>query len=176
MARVGFRPLPRHRILKGWRLQGFWTRDNYMENAPRNRSIFNTTFEHPYVNAGFDYIATTDKVSSAPTNGVDLYPTLDGKGWSFWVTPKKAFPNGSSIEGLHPVRPHEAGRHGQRDGDRVAGRPERADDRRRGLLVPEAGRRGSGLDARRRDTATFSNWSPAKPTQQRIFVHSLISF
>jgi len=26
------------------------------------------------------------------------------------------------------------------------------------------------------DTATYSNWTPGKPTQRRIFVHSLISF
>ncbi len=100
MARVGFRPLPRHPFLKTWRLQGFLTRDSYMEGAPRNRSLFNTTFEHPYVNVGFDYIATTDKVSSARTDGVDRYPTLDGRGWSVWATPKKALPNGSSVEGL----------------------------------------------------------------------------
>jgi hypothetical protein len=26
------------------------------------------------------------------------------------------------------------------------------------------------------DSATYSNWSPEKPTQRRIFVHSVISF
>jgi hypothetical protein len=99
MARVGFKPLPRHRVLKTWRLQGFWTWDNYMKDAPRDRAVFNTTFEHPYLNVGFDYISTSDKTTAVLTNGLPA-PTLEGDGWSLWATPKKAFPNGSSIEAL----------------------------------------------------------------------------
>jgi hypothetical protein len=175
MARVGFKPLPRHPIMKTWRLQGFFTRDNYMENAPRNRSVFNTTFEHPYINMGFDYIATSDKVSSVPTNGVDLYPTLDGKGWSFWATPKKVFPNGSSIEGL--IR-YDHMKPGGTASTTAISSPDGVNERMIAGVAywfPKQGNVAAALmlDV---DTATYSNWTPTKPTQQRVFVHSLISF
>jgi hypothetical protein len=175
MARVGFRPLPRHPVLKSWRLQGFWTRDNYVENAPRNRSIFNTTFEHPYFNMGFDYLATTDKVSSAPTNGVDLYPTLDGKGWSFWATPKKAFPNGSSIEGL--IRYDHMKPGGMASATAITS-PDGVNQRWIGGVAYWFPKQGSVSAALLFDieNVTYSYWSPEKPTQQRVFVHSLISF
>jgi hypothetical protein len=175
VARVGFRPLPGHRLLKTWRLQGFWIRDSYMEDAPRNRSMFNTTFEHSYVNAGFDYIATTDKVSSAPTNGVDLFPTLDGRGWSVWATPKKVFPDGSSIEGL--IRYDHMKPGGTASATAVTS-PDGLNERWIGGVAywfARVGNVGAALmlDV---DSATYSNWSPEKPTQRRIFVHSVISF
>jgi hypothetical protein len=175
MARVGFRPLPGHPLLKTWRLQGFWIRDSYMEDAPRNRSMFNTTFEHPCVNIGFDYIATTDKVSSAPTNGADRFPTLDGRGWSVWATPKKALANGSSLEGL--VR-YDHMRPGGTAGATAISSPDGLNERWIGGVAywfPRVGNVGAALmlDV---DSATYSNWSPEKPTQRRIFVHSAISF
>ena len=175
MARVGFKPLPRHKILKTWRLQAFWTKDNYMENAPRERTVFNTTFEHPYVNMGFDYIATSDKVSSAPTNGVDLYPTLDGKGWSFWATPKKAFPNGSSIEGL--IR-YDHMKPGGTASTTAISSADGLNERWIGGVAYWFPKQGSVSSALLFDVenVTFSNWTPTKPTQQRVFVHSLISF
>ncbi len=175
MARVALRPLPGHPLLKTWRLQGFWIRDSYMEDAPRNRSMFNTTVEHAYVNAGFDYIATTDKASSAPTNGVDLYPTLDGKGWSVWATPKKGFASGSSIEGL--VR-YDHMKPGGSAGATTVTSPDGLNERLIAGVAywfPKQGNVAAALmlDV---DTATYSNWSPEKPTQRRIFVHSVISF
>jgi hypothetical protein len=175
IARVAFRPLPGHPLLKTWRLQGFWIRDSYMEDAPRNRSMFNTTFEHPYINVGVDYIATTDKVSSAPTNGVDLYPTLDGRGWSIWATPKKAFPNGSSVEGL--VRYDHMKPGGSASATAIAS-PDGLNERMIAGVAywfPKQGNVAAALmlDV---DTATYSNWTPERPTQRRIFVHSLISF
>jgi hypothetical protein len=175
MARVGFKPLPRHKVLKTWRLQGFFTRDNYMENAPRNRSVFNTTFEHPYINVGFDYIATSDKVSSVPTNGVDLYPTLDGKGWSFWATPKKMFPNGSSIEGL--IR-YDQMKPGGTASTTAISSPDGVNERWIGGVAYWFPKQGSVSSALLFDVenVTYSNWTPTKPTQQKIFLHTLITF
>lgn len=175
MARVGFNPLPRHPLLKTWRLQGFITRDNYMENAPRNRAVFNSTFEHPCLNMGFDYIATTDKVSSAPTNGVDLYPTLDGKGWSVWATPKKVFANGSSIEGL--IRYDHMKPGGTASATAITS-PDGLNERWIGGVAYWFPKQGSVSAALLFDVenVTFSNWTPTKPTQQKIFLHTLISF
>jgi hypothetical protein len=175
MARVGFRPLPRHAVLKTWRLQGFWMRDNYMENAPRNRSVFNTTIEHPYFNVGFDYIAATDKVSSAQTSGIDLNPTRDGRGWSFWATPKKGFPNGSSFEGL--IRYDHTKPGGTASATAITS-PDGLNERWIGGVAYWFPKRGSVSAALLFDVenVTYSNWSPEKPTEQRIFLHSVISF
>jgi hypothetical protein len=175
MFRVGFKPLPRHRVLRTLRLQGFWTWDHYMKNAVRDRAVFNTTFEHPWVHVGFDYISTSDKTSSAPTNGVDLNPTLEGDGWSFWLTPKKGFTNGSSIEALFRYDHTKPG--GTASATAVAS-PDGLSRRTIGGVAywfPKQGNVNAAvmLDI---ENLTFSNWTPARPTQQRLFVHSLISF
>ncbi len=175
MARVGFRPLPRHKILKGWRLQGFLQKDNYMENAPRDRKVFNTIFEHPYLNFGFDYIKTTDKVSSAPTNGVDLYPTLDGTGYSFWATPKKVFPNGSSIEAL--IRYDHTKPGGTASATAISS-PDGLNVRwiaGGAYWFPKQGSVSAALlfDVQ---TETYTNYTPAKTDTKRYYLHTLISF
>jgi hypothetical protein len=175
MARVGFRPLPRHTILKGWRLQAFWTNDNYMENAPRDRKVFNTIFEHPYLNLGFDYIKTTDKASSAPTNGVDLYPTLDGTGYSFWATPKKVLPNGSSIEAL--IR-YDHNKPGGTASTTVISSPDGLNVRWIAGAAYWFPKQGSVSAALLFDiqTETYTNYTPAKSDTKRYYLHTLISF
>jgi hypothetical protein len=174
MARVGFRPLPRQKFLKGWRLQGFWTRDNYMENAPRNRSVFNTTFEHPYLNMGYDYIATADKTTSALTNNLAA-PTLDGKGWSIWLTPKKPFANGSSIEAL--IR-YDHTKPGGTAGATAITSPDGLTERMifgGAYWFPKQGSVSAAIlvDI---DYVDYSNWTPVKTNERRFYVHSLISF
>jgi hypothetical protein len=175
MARVGFKPLPRHQVLKNWRLQVFQTWDAYMKDAPRNRTVLNTTFEHPYINFGIDYLATTDKVSSAKTNGTDLFPTLEGKGWSFWATPKKIFPNNASIEAL--VR-YDHMKPGGTASVTAVTSPDGLSERWIGGVAYWFPKQGSVTAALLFDVETmaFSSWTPSKPTQQRIYLHSLISF
>ena len=51
----------------------------------------NVTFEHKYVNAGFDYLDSKDQ--ALPTGA-----TAEGEGYSFWATPRKEFANLSSWE------------------------------------------------------------------------------
>jgi hypothetical protein len=172
MVRVGFRPLPRHPVMKGWRLQGFYTSDNYQQNAPRTRAVFNTTFEHPYVNMGFDYIDTHDQTSAKPGS-----QNQHGQGWSFWATPRKVFPNGSSIEALLRYDHTDP----TKDVTVVGGSP---------LTIPGVNKRTIGgiaywfphqgsvsyallLDV---ENMTFADFVPSKPVQQKIFLHTLISF
>lgn len=174
MARIGFKPLPRHPILKNWRLQVFQTWDNYMKDAPRNRTVFSTSFEHPYVNAGFDYIATTDKVTSALVEGLPV-PTLDGKGWSFWGTPKRVFANGSSIEGL--IRYDHMKPGGAVSGTTITS-PDAVNERWIGGIAywfPKKSGVSSAIMFDVDDTA-YSNWAPARPTTTKFAVHTLISF
>ncbi len=175
MARIGVRPLHTHEILRNWRVQGFWTRDNYMKNAPRDRTVFNMIFEHPYINMGYDYLWSKDKVSSALTNGVDRYPTLEGNGWSIWLTPKKPFPNGSSIEAL--IRYDHMKPGGTASATAITS-PDGLNQRTIAGVAYWFPRQGSVSAALLVDyeQVTFPDWTPSKPTQERIFVHSLISF
>jgi hypothetical protein len=172
MVRVGFKPLPRHPIMKGWRLQGFYMVDNVQTNAERKRVIFNTTFEHPYLNVGFDYLDTHDQTSAKPGS-----QNLHGQGWSVWATPKRVFPDGSSIEALLRYDHMEP----TRDVTMVGGSP---------IAVPGINKRTIGgvaywfpkqgsvsaallLDV---ENVTYSDFTTPKPKQQKIFLHTLISF
>jgi len=76
-------------VLRGLRLTGFYDNDNYIKSDEKTRAIFETTYEHKYLNAGYDYMHTTDQ----PTNAV---PVLTGDGYSFWLTPKSSV----GLEGL----------------------------------------------------------------------------
>jgi hypothetical protein len=173
--RLSFRPLPRDPLLKGWRLTGFVTLDNYMENAERNRYILQTSFEHPYVNVGVDYLKTADKASSALTNGVDLNPTLKGTGFGIWMTPKKVYANGSSIEAL--IRYDHTKPGGAVSGAAITS-PDALNARVIGGIAYWFPKQGSVSAAIMFDVdnTSYSNWTPVKPTSRKFFVHSLISF
>jgi len=80
-------------VLRGLRLTGFYDKDAYVENGERNRFIGSVTFEHKYVNAGFDYFNAEDQplVKAATATA-----KVDASGQSFWITPKTTI----GIEGL----------------------------------------------------------------------------
>ena len=78
-------------LLRGWRVTGFYFGDNYIRASERTRSVFETTYESNYVNAGFDYIDAHDQTAITVRD-------VHSKGPSFWVNPKKPFANGSSVE------------------------------------------------------------------------------
>src|SRR4029079_14746087 len=61
MFRGTLRPLHMHPVLRGLRVTGFINKDAYVKNADRTRALFAATFEHPNVNAAFEYLATTDQ-------------------------------------------------------------------------------------------------------------------
>ena len=77
------RPLPLGGIWKGLRLTGFIVDDHYAEADKRMRGIGQVTFEHPRINAGFDYLQAKDRASKAVSE-------VDARGWSVWATPKLA--------------------------------------------------------------------------------------
>lgn len=162
--RVGFRPLPRHPVLRGWRVQGFYTDDHVVEGAERKRAIFNTTFEWKYANLGFDFLDTRDQPSAVPPRNLSVH----GRGWSAWATPKLPNEaNGSSWEVLlryDRMKPNQS----------ASGISERTIA---GVAYwfPKQGAVASALlfDVER---VHFSDFTPSRPTQQRIFVHGLLSF
>jgi hypothetical protein len=174
-ARLSVRPIPRERLLKGWSVTGFVTIDNYMQNAPRNRYILQTTYEHPYVTVGADYLKTSDKTSSVLTNGVDLNPTLEGTGFDIWATPKKVYANGSSIEAL--LR-YDHMKPGGTAGATAITSPDGVDSRFIGGIAYWFPKKGSVSAALMFDvdSTTYSNWTPLKPTSRKFYVHTLISF
>jgi hypothetical protein len=96
MVRATVRPFAAmNPILRGVRATIFYDGDNYVVNAERTRTIGQLTFEHAYVNAGFEYLKAKDQ-TSATVNTVDKA----GNGYSIWFTPRLPKADGSSFEGL----------------------------------------------------------------------------
>jgi hypothetical protein len=161
--RGSFRPLPMHSILRGLRVTGFYDADKYIRSGDKKRAIFNVTFEHKYLNAGFDYLATKDRTSIAKTDIV-------GKGWSIWGTPRKPFANGSSIEALlrydSMKRDTSATYENQVNERIIAGVA---------YWFPKQGSVSAAL-LLDYDQYTFANFVAPQPTQKRWAVHGLISF
>jgi hypothetical protein len=87
--RASLRPLPKDKLLKGWRLTAFYDHDSPVQDGKRQRFIANTTFEHQYLNLGFDYIDAKDQTS--PTKA-----EVKSNGWSVWLVPRTKM----GIEGL----------------------------------------------------------------------------
>ncbi len=162
--RGSFRPLPMHPVLRGWRVTGFYDADNYVVNAERKRAIFDTTFEHQYVNLGFDYLNTRDQTSAAPVPKPDVH----GTGWAVWVTPKF----GKGVEAL--VRYD----HMRPDVDNLLNGGNGVNKRTIAGLSYWFPHQGSVSTALLFDVenVTFSEFTTAKPTQQRLAVHALVNF
>jgi hypothetical protein len=158
------RPLPMHSVLRGLRVTGFYDADHYVANAQRTRAIFNAVFEHRFVNAGFDYLATSDQQSAAPVPK----PDVRGRGWSIFVTPKF----GRGFEALvryDDMRPDVD--NSQQGGDGANKRTIA------GLAYwfPHQGSISAALlfDV---ENVTFTGFTTPKPTQQRLALHALIAF
>jgi len=80
-------------VLRGLRAHLVYYNDHYVADAERERIMGNVTYEHQYVNAGFDYLDANDQ--TLPT-----VASVNGKGYSVWATPRKPFANGASWEAL----------------------------------------------------------------------------
>ena len=58
------RPFPAgEAALRGLRLTAFYNADHYIKDGERNRFVAQATYEHRYLNAGFDYLRATDQSS-----------------------------------------------------------------------------------------------------------------
>jgi hypothetical protein len=91
MVRATVRPLRMHPVLRGLRLTGFYDADSYLKHGERQRAIGAVLFEHPYLNAEFNYLAASDQPHASAA-------TVDARGWSFWMTPKS--PDNVGWEGV----------------------------------------------------------------------------
>jgi hypothetical protein len=81
------------RELRGLQAHFFYDSDHYMRDDERNRWLGAVTYEHPNVNAGFDYLDTHDQTLASAAD-------VHGKGYSLWATPRLPMANGASWEAL----------------------------------------------------------------------------
>jgi hypothetical protein len=151
------RPLPNHGALKGLRFTGYYDKDAYVKNADRTRAMFTASFEHPYVNGAFEYLATRDQTSATRT-------PADGRAWSVFVTPRTTI----GWEGLF------------RFDHTVPDKANKSQVRERAIAgVAYWFPQHSGvttalmLDV---DNATFDGFSPSQATQRRIALHAFVNF
>jgi hypothetical protein len=147
-------------VLRGLRITGFYFGDNYIKDSERERAVFQTTFEHNYINAGFDYINAHDQTAIAARD-------VPSAGWSFWATPRYPMANGSSFEALLRY-------------DHL--NPDTATDESRPRTIigvsywfPHQGNVSSAL-LLDYDGQTFNNFPTAQPAQKKIAIHGLINF
>ncbi len=156
LIRGSLRPFRQDAIFRGLRLTGFYDKDAYVKNADRTRGIFAATYEHPRLNASFDYMAATDQTSANKAG-------IDARGYSMWVTPRA--PNG--WEGLlrfDHLEPNTA----------VSGTKNRT---LAGVAYwfPHQGNVSTVLllDFER---VKFNDFATPQPTQNRIALHGLVNF
>jgi hypothetical protein len=80
-------------VLRGLRAHLVYYDDHYARSDERKRVMGNLTFEHQYLNAGFDYLSAKDQTLATATDA-------SSQGYSVWATPRASKSDGSSWEGL----------------------------------------------------------------------------
>ena len=161
MIRATVRPLPLHPALRGLRVTGFYDHDAYVKDAERRRAIAGVTYEHPYVNAGANYVATADRARAADRK-------LEGHGYSIWATPKT--PAGHGWEGL------------LRFDHLVQGQAASAADGKRNRGIAGVAywfpRQGAVSSALLLDYEWVNNrsYAPPRRDERRIALHALVNF
>ena len=80
-------------ILRGVRGHLVYYNDRYARDDDRTRVMGNVTFEHQYLNAGFDYLSAKDQIAATAAE-------LSSKGYSIWATPRWPLERGASWEAL----------------------------------------------------------------------------
>jgi len=144
-------------ILRGLRLTGFYFGDNYIKDAERTRAVGQVTFEHKYINAGFDAIDAKDQTSATRAD-------VEAKGWSVWATPK-------STKGWEMLLRY----------DHMVPDQRALDQSRTRTIIGVAywfKEQGSVSTALMLDYdgQTFSNFAPFQPAQKKFAVHALVNF
>ena len=80
-------------ILRGLRGHLVYYNDAYVSDGERKRVMGNLTYEHKFVNAGFDYLDADDQALPTTLN-------IPAHGYSIWFTPRYPKEDGSSFEAL----------------------------------------------------------------------------
>lgn len=148
-------------VLRGIRASLFYDGDHYIKNAERTRFIAGVNYEHPYVNAGFEFLDTHDQQSATRPA---LVANVEGKGYSIWATPKSPI-------GWEALLRYDHLKPNSQFGSQV---------RNRTILgvaywFPHQGNVSSALMLDY-DGQTFDNFAPSQPKNSKVAVHGLISF
>ena len=80
-------------VLRGLRGHLVYYNDHYAGSDERRRVMGNVTFEHQYLNAGFDYLKAKDQTLATAAD-------VSSNGYSIWATPRIPFASGASWEAL----------------------------------------------------------------------------
>ena len=80
-------------VLRGLRAHLVYYDDHYASNDERRRVMGNVTFEHRYLNAGFDYLSAKDQTLATAAD-------VSSNGYSILATPRIPAATGASWEGL----------------------------------------------------------------------------
>ena len=80
-------------VLRGLRGHFVYYNDHYAGSDERKRLMGNVTFEHTYVNAGFDYLDAKDQTLATVLD-------VSSRGYSIWATPRIPLARGASWEVL----------------------------------------------------------------------------
>ncbi|PYQ37206.1 MAG: hypothetical protein DMF55_01850 [Acidobacteria bacterium] len=156
-ARLTLRPAPAVPVLRGLRLTGFWDGDHYVRDAKKERFIGALTFEHPFVNAGVDYIDAKDQTLLTAAK-------IEAKGWSAWVTPRTPI----GIEGLFrydELKPDD--RNDSKKKRTIAGFAYWFTVFKPGVTTALLGDY---------EYLKYDDFTPARPTEKRYALHMLVNF
>jgi hypothetical protein len=158
MVRGSVRPLAYNASLRGLRVTGFYDKDAYVKNADRTRAIGAVTFEHPRVNAAFEYLSARDQNASA------MQTPVEGRGWSAWVTPRlgRGWEALLRADSLKPERTVA----GQKKDRTIAGVAH--------WFSMPANIQTALLFAL--EDVRYARFVPARASERRIAVHALINF
>jgi Phosphate-selective porin O and P len=80
-------------VLRGLRGHLVYYNDHYAGDDERKRVMGNITFEHQFVNAGFDYLDAKDQILASALD-------VESEGYSVWATPRLPLARGASWEVL----------------------------------------------------------------------------
>jgi hypothetical protein len=151
--------------LRGLRITYFVDGDHYVKSSDRFRGDFNVTYEHPYLNASYEYLSTKDQTAVTKAQ-------VDGKGYSTWFTPKIPITSkpGASFEGLlrwDHMEPNTSSATSNQTRTRFIG----------GIAYwfPHQGSVSTAL-LMDWDDAKFNNFTPAQLEQKKFAIHALVNF
>lgn len=154
--RATVRPAPSVPILKGLRLTAFWDTDHYQSNDPKERFLATLTFEHPWINAGFEYLAATDRPTAADSE-------KKARAWSAFATPRTPI----GVEGLFRYDSLKPDRDAEARKTRTIAGIAYWFPLQKGIATALL------VDYER---VRYARFAPAKPTEERYALHALLNF
>jgi len=129
----------------------------FVELVPPRRIVQAVTYEHRFVNAGFEYLKTEDQISITRNEA-------DGSGYSIWATPK-------SPMGLEALLRYDHLKPNSTFDNQVRNRTIAGVS----YWFPHQGNVAAAL-LLDYDGQTFDNFAPAISKNTRVAVHGLIQF